>query len=315
MGLSLEQLEARKGYIGGSDAAAVLGLSRYKTRLGLWSEKTGAVAVQQRETLATEVGVELEDLVATLFMRRTGLQVRRVNEVQVHPKYPFLRAQIDRRLVGVDEILEAKTASAFKLQEWEADDVPPEYIVQVMHQLMVTGAKVGWIACLVGGNVSFVYKKVERDEDMIAELEAKEVQFWHEHVLAKAMPAVSSEDDETLQALFAAKPNEEEPATLSDHFADVVERIKEIGSDTSGELGTLKAELDELRNELKLEMAERTHAVAGRYKITWKEQSSTKLDTARLLLDQPELLATYGVTRTSRVLRTADATKKKGKGG
>ena len=36
-----EWLERRRSYIGGSDAAAVVGLNPYKTNVELWQEKTG----------------------------------------------------------------------------------------------------------------------------------------------------------------------------------------------------------------------------------------------------------------------------------
>lgn len=317
MGLSQAQVADRVNYIGGTDAAAVLGLSRYKTPLGLWSEKTGKVKPKDKSgELPIIIGDELEDVVARLFMRETGHQVRRVKEVQIHPKYPFLKAQIDRRIVGVEEILECKTASAFKAGEWEGEDVPSEYIVQVMHQLMVTGAKAGWIACLIGGNVDFVYKRIERDEDMIADLEARELRFWHENVLGKKMPAVTEHDDSVLQALFPTpKQGQGEPLTLPDSYDAIIERIKEIGTDTGGEIGKLKAEQDALKNEVKVAMGEHDEAVVGRWRATWKERSSgVKLDTKKLLADKPELIVQYGVERKFRVFMAMDATKKDKKG-
>src|ERR1051326_1911905 len=196
MPLTEEQRAERQGYIGGTDAAAVLGLSRYKTPLGLWSEKTGAIvpAAKKDGELPIWIGNRLEDVIAERFTFETGIKVQRVKEVQVHPRFPFLRAQIDRRLVGSNEILECKTASAFKAGEWDGEDLPSEYILQGLHQLMVTGAERCHLACLIGGNVDFVRKVVERDEQMIADLEAKEVEFWNRYVQGREMPKVIAHD-------------------------------------------------------------------------------------------------------------------------
>ncbi len=315
MGLSAAQRADRLNYIGGTDAAAVLGLSRYKTPLGLWAEKTGAVKDKDKSgELAIKIGNRLEDVVAELFMEETGFKVQRVRDVQIHPEHPFLKAQIDRKLVGTVEleILECKTASAFKTGEWEGDDIPSEYIIQVMHQLMVTGAQVGWIACLIGGNVKFTYKKIERDEEMIAELMAKEIKFWNENILGKKMPGVTEHDDGVLQALFPnVRADEQEAIMLPAEFEDIITRIQEIGTDKDGELGKLKSELSELKNEVKMAMGESSNAMVGKWGATWKTiTKKPTLDTERLLADKPELIVTYGKTpEPFRVLRTKDMTK------
>lgn len=330
MSLTKEQVSERINYIGGTDAASVLGLSRYKSKLGLWAEKTGAVAPTKKNDgeLPIWMGNRLEDVIAERFTFETGIKLQRVKEVQVHPKYPFIRAQIDRVTVGEDEreVVECKTASAFKAGEWDGEDVPSEYILQVMHQLMVLGAIAqekglpppprAHLACLIGGNVDFVRKFVERDEDMIAELEAKEVAFWNEHVLSKRMPGASADDDGVLQALFPnSKEEQVDPQTLPPEFADVIERIKDIGTDKTGELGALKAELDELKNSIKMAMGENSYAVVGKYQATWKTiQKAPALDAARLSAEKPELIAGYFKTPAPfRVLLTKDATLKAGK--
>lgn len=59
-------LEIRSKTIGGSDAAAVVGLNAYVSPYALWAEKTGKVA-GFGGNLATEVGSYLKDFVAKLF--------------------------------------------------------------------------------------------------------------------------------------------------------------------------------------------------------------------------------------------------------
>ncbi len=311
MGLTQEQRAARLGYLGGTDAAAVMGLSRYKSPVGLWAEKTGAVVPNDRsQDLPILVGEMLEDVVARLYTIKTGQKLERVNEVQRHKKFPFLCAQIDRRIVGTKMIFEAKSASAYKIDEWNENDVPSEYILQGLHQLMVTGADACIIACLIGGNVDFVFKTIERDEDMIRELEEREVAFWNENVLGKKMPAVTAHDAGTLAALFPQKEEEGDPITFPDDIEPVIARIKEIGTEKTGIIGGLMEEQETLRNELRARLQENPIGVVGGWKVTWKNQETVRLDSKLLAAEDLKTWQKYAKPSTSRVLRISSTEKK-----
>ena len=55
-------LKARKGFIGGSDAAAVVGLNPYKDNVTLWLEKTGqTVAEDISDKPYVKYGTQAED--------------------------------------------------------------------------------------------------------------------------------------------------------------------------------------------------------------------------------------------------------------
>src|SRR5579864_8263161 len=99
----------RKGFLGGSDIAAILGLSRWKTPLAVWAEKTGQVESKDDGALHKKLGTRLEEVVAELFMEETGKKLIRANERRVHPKYPHFSAQIDRLVVNEDALWEGKT--------------------------------------------------------------------------------------------------------------------------------------------------------------------------------------------------------------
>lgn len=304
----VERSVDRKDYIGGSDAAAVLGLSRYRTPLDVWAEKTGAIVRPDRsKELHIKLGHRLEQVVAELFCEETGLEVRRVRETQVHPRFPFLRAQIDRNIIKTSDILECKTTSSFNADQWKDEDVPSEYVVQCLHQLMVTGKDRCWIACLIGGNQEFVFKKIERDDELIDELERKEVAFWENFIVPKIMPAISASDAGTLLALF---PNAEteDPITLPAEVETSARRIKEIGSDKTGLIGALLEEQDKLKNEIRALVGEAAIAVVGKFKVTWKNQSTgVRLDTDRIKLEAPEVYEKFGKAGSTRVLRITEA--------
>lgn len=72
----LEWLRHRQAGIGGSDAAAVLGLSRWKSPLDVWLDKTKEITESGEQSEAAYWGSVLEDIVAAEFSKRTGLAVR-----------------------------------------------------------------------------------------------------------------------------------------------------------------------------------------------------------------------------------------------
>ena len=108
----MEWLKQRRNGIGGSDAAAImLDNYKYQTPYGLWLDKTGAVPISETSSLQCRVGTYLEPFVAELFTEATGLKVRRLNAMLWNDIYPFMFADIDRRIEGREEGLECKTTS------------------------------------------------------------------------------------------------------------------------------------------------------------------------------------------------------------
>lgn len=90
-------------------------------------------------------------------------------------------ANIDREVIGTEDvqILECKTAGINGARLWK-EGVPEYVVLQVMHQLAVTGKQAADVAVLLGGQTLEIHR-IERDEQMIARLIELERQFW-QHV-------------------------------------------------------------------------------------------------------------------------------------
>lgn len=171
-------LEYRKKGIGGSDVAAIMGISPFATIRDLFYNKTGVQPVIQEEEesnwVAKEVGHRLEDLVAEIFSKKTGLEVFPVRVMFRHPLYPFMLADVDffvRMPDGKFSILECKTCNYNAKDKWADEGIPAHYVLQVRHYLSVMNMQKAFIACLYGNNENeFVYRTIERDlieeEDM-----------------------------------------------------------------------------------------------------------------------------------------------------
>lgn len=297
--LTQEQVKARRNYIGGGDAAPILGLSRWDTQLGVWAIKTGRVDPEDiSDKLAVILGNKLEDTVAELFTEATGKKVHRVNETKFHVEHSFIGANIDRRVVGEDAILECKTCSAWKAKEWAGEEIPQEYILQVVHYLAVTGSKYGYIAVLIG-NQEFKWQMITRDDDMIRDLIAKEVKFWNEFVVPNVMPmTIQASDSDVLYSLFpVADPNA--ALVLDDDASAILERLEA----SCAELSLLEKDVEKYKNELKAMLGESETAQAGQYKISWKNQESKRIEIETLKFNHPEVYNSCLKVSKSRVFR------------
>jgi putative phage-type endonuclease len=267
--LTKEQLKDRNSYLGGSDIPAVLGLNPYMTALELWAIKTGQIEPKDiSDKLQVRLGNKLEPVVSELFEEETGKKLHKVNEEFVHPKYSFLRAHIDRRVVGEKSIAEIKTTSPWRLKDFQGEDeMPAAYIIQTVYYMALTGATKGYVAVLFG-NQDFKIITIEKDLKLEADIIKKSVHFWNEFVLKKQMPAVTKNDADTLYSLFPSA-DEGMEIGLGDEASVLCEEIDACGQDMN--LVMDKREL--ARNKLRAMMLDASIARTDRYTITWKNQT------------------------------------------
>lgn len=183
-------LQARRRGMGGTDAAAILHLSPYRTPYQVWLEKTAELE-QTPDTEAMWWGRRLEAIIADRYaekMRCTltqpGLVVSKAN--------PLMQATPDRLVLGQRRGLEIKTASAHDAHHWGpagTDDVPAGYFVQCMHYMHVTDLPVWDLAVLIGGSDFRIYH-INRDTALEASMVRYLLQWWHDHVVAMVAPPI-----------------------------------------------------------------------------------------------------------------------------
>ena len=298
--------ENRHLYIGGSDIAKVMGLSRWGTPLSLWAEKTGKIPPKDLSNVeAVELGNDLEDFVANKFSQKTGKAVRRSPKVYQHPQYPYMVAHIDRLITGSDELLECKTCSFFKKDEWEGEEIPQEYILQVMWYLGITGRRIGHIAVLIGGQ-SFKYKQIEFDSELFDKMVESAKDFW-QHVQDDTPVDIVATDDETLKDLYSNHseimidliPTDEQTKQACEVFEEKVSYLQEIKM----HIKQLQDEQKEIETSVKDIIKDNLGIKTPKYIITWKNQTTTKFDTVKLRQERPETFEDYSYESSYRVMR------------
>lgn len=264
-----EWLVQRKAGLGGSDIGAILGLSKFKTPVDVWMDKTGR-ADGQDETLQMRFGTYAEDFVAHEYTAKTGRFVQRFTSMLHHPTAPIL-GNVDRlvipdgqkraahqREIRTDLGLECKTASAFAVMdgsEWGdegTDQIPASYLVQCATYMALTGCTYWDLAVLFGNQEVRIYN-LKRDLDLEQEIIRRASEWWTNHVIADVAPApvcladvkalyprVTEKTVEADEALIAWAKVAEDAAKKAAEYQNTADAAKTHLLAAMGEASTLR---------------------------------------------------------------------------
>lgn len=287
-----EAKDRTKG-IGGTDVAAIVGLSPYKTAYDVWLEKTGKIEPQM-ETSAMRMGTRLEPLVLKMLSEETGLTAQAGGRF-VHPVRGWQVVNVDAVASIHDTILEAKTAGERQAHRWGeegSDDIPPEYLTQVTWYMSALEWARAAVGVLIGGQ-EFRYYFVSLDPELERFLLAKAEEFWFVHVKGDKEPPIQTSTtlDRYLKQRFPRELYELRKASpfeieLLDGYAkarkdyDNVEAIK-----------------DRYEAELKLAIGDAAGIEYERGRITWRRaKDSSKVNwelVAKGFNPPPELVSLH----------------------
>ncbi len=296
--LTREQwLMLRKQGIGGSDAGSVLGCNKWRGALDIYWDKVNPNLEPQKDNEAMYWGRTMEPILREEFAKRTGLQTVACPFMFASQEYPFMIADIDGVVTEADgskALLEIKTANEFAAKEWE-NGVPASYGIQCFHYLAVLPElSRAYIAVLIGGN-TFKYEVIERDEETIQTLIAMEKNFWNNHVLKRIPPEPDATSGAVLNSMYPTADNTSIilPAE-ADQLIAQIEECKSLEDD-------LKKTVAEAEAKLKgwIGKSESGRSVGG-YCVHWKNVTTSRLDTTKLKAEQPDLVAKYTKTTSSR---------------
>jgi len=167
-------LQFRRDRIGASDAAAVLGVSPWMTRLQLFSSKIEGTSTPSNPAMqrGTRLEPKARDFVNQIM--KSNYQPALIQSL----KYPGLIASLDgywEKEDGTIHILEIKVPGIASHTLALEGTIPENYIPQLDHQLLVSGLDSVIYFSFDGENGTFL--KHSRDEKRISELLAVELKF------------------------------------------------------------------------------------------------------------------------------------------
>lgn len=204
----------RRGFIGSSDIAAIIGLSPFKTAYELWEEKT-ADTWEETDNPILRRGRRAEPFLLETLKSEFDVWVIDANQVAVHPEYPFLRAESDFWYVIDSEKVTAKNSMGefewgennighgeiksvgFNRCEWGeagSQDIPPYYAAQIMFAMACNGYAEATVWGCFGFDDIRPYR-FDYDPETGEALVQAAVNFWNNHVLPKVPPATKTAED------------------------------------------------------------------------------------------------------------------------
>lgn len=284
-----EWLRKRQNGIGGSDIAAVVGMSPWSSPIKVYQAKIGELP-NIEESEAMHFGTIFEKEVAKEFERRTGLKVRKKNAILYHSEEnKWMVANVDRLVVGRKEGLECKTTNAFAAGEWTSEKVPDQYFLQCQWYMAVTGYLRWHIAVIIGGN-HFIHKVIDRDDGLIQMLMEKGKDFWFNHVIPRNPPEIdgSKASTELLKYMYP-EGDAGKVIQLPNRYAAELERYDELDQ----EIERLEAEREKIKNQIKAEMKTAEVARVNNRVITWKTIHSNRFQTSEFKKAHTDLYADY----------------------
>lgn len=286
-------LAERMTGIGGSDAAALFGLSPWATPIKVYNDKLG-IGEDTPATERMEMGNRLEPVIADLYAEKTGRTLIYDPSLKRHPVHTFMIAHVDRFIEGNGKGLEIKTADGRFANQWGeagSDDIPPYYNIQCQHYMSVCELVAMDLAVLIGGNEFRIYN-IPRSDRIIQALIEKEGQFWNEHVVPQVPPEIDGSDAsrQYIETAYQDKGTQ----LLAD--ADTIELARQMymAREAFAEAEETKKALE---NKVKAAMGDNSVFIGPGFKISFKQiKDSEKVDYKQLIADlnlDPGTLAKY----------------------
>lgn len=290
-------LEARRRGVGGSDAAAVLGVSPWTSRYSLWRDKTDDVPRVVKQTAAMTFGNQMEPVIAGMFNEQTGMQVMSDTNLYSHPEHNFMLANLDGLISTTnndtpDAVLEVKTSRMV----W--DRVPDYYVSQVQHYMAVTNLGVAYVAALFGGE-EFTWFEVPRNDQYIDRLVNEEAAFWE-----AVTKAVEPDIDGSEATYNAIRKSYDALQGKSVELPANVNELIEWRASAKELVGQYEKEVREAESKIMEALKDAdTGTINGKTVVTWREQTRTSVDTKALKEAHPELVEQFTKGSKFRVLR------------
>jgi putative phage-type endonuclease len=293
----------RASFLGGSDIGAVLGVSKYRSAMDVWLEKTG-MQEDRNDSFALRFGSFAESFIAGEYALLTGETLVDHPHGLIHPKHSFCVGHIDRFILesrdlplftadgvlNAKKLLECKTANYYSQGDWGepgSDAIPLPYLCQCLWYLGITNLPEIDVAVLLGGSDLRVYT-ITRDLELETLLFAKAAFFWTEHIQKDIPPKPQSIDD--CQVLFqkscVGKSIKANPETIN-----LIQELKTLEAKVQGN----EDKINSIKQQLMETMADaEVLTYFGKPVITWKApKPSYRIDTKRLSLEHPDLIKAY----------------------
>ena len=283
----------RKQGIGGSDVAAIMGLSPWSTPLDVYNDKINPVLVEEELNDDLKRGIRVEKYILQEYSETTNEAIEINLPPLIDKEYPFIRGNADAKVVGQNVLVEAKSTKA-PISTWNAG-IPEYYKTQVAYYAMLADADRVDIPVLFSGWTygCFTYW---RDLEFEAQIKEAVINFWQNHIVKGIAPAPTS-----IEELQIAYPNIDVAKTIKadDNIRQIVSELQEASAKRK-ELEKLE---QKLKTHIQVYMGDAGLLDAGFCKVSLKNRSANRFNTEALKIENPEIYQNYLAESSYRILQ------------
>lgn len=256
--------------IGASEVAALFDESPYLTAFELWHQKAGNLPrVDLDDNERVQAGNHMEPAIAAWTAEKTGWRIQKVRRYLTHPIIQGMGASLDYEIIGHPRgpgVLEIKNVDGLVYREWEGGEPPIHMLLQVQHQMAVSGRRWGAVAACIGGNRLEIFQ-YERREPTVALIEQKVADFWDSVRSGRAPTPDFSKDAEAIIAMHQAVSGDRVVDLAGNNHATVLMAEYRMAGDAEKVAAERKKAA---KAELLTIMGDASAAICGDYKISAK---------------------------------------------
>ena len=308
--------------VGGSDVAAIFGVSPWTTPLELWMIKKGRMKPPVKANAnQLEMGHLLEPIAAHWYAKKTGNRVYEDTNLYQHSDHLYALANFDRRFErasdGKPGILECKSCTYHKASEWADGAIPLYYELQLRFYLAVADVDIGSFSAVWGNNPDndLALPEIIRDkakEDMI--FDRLDEWIWSlSHDKPPTMAGVTPHLAlESLARIYGASKSGLPTIELSSKYENALRRIALLQgriTDCNQEIKTYEKEIEAHSVRIAEIMKEHEHGVltttTDKLLIDFVTKSTTRPDSKILKERYPALLPDVMKTTQSRKIKVS----------
>ena len=310
-------LAIRSEGLGGSEIAAVVGMSKYESKLSLWDKKVNGTTVETTEQMAA--GHLFEEVIAKEFSARYGWPIQRLNYVFSHPEHSWTRCNVDyitqNPATGNWGILEIKNPSEYSRGDWESNlhldkdgkvippkgiygNIPPHYHAQGQFYAGCAGLSFVVTCGMIGGfTLCPVHRSFEKElfDELINEGEI----FWNDHVLPKRRPPLQAHLKQSREALNKIL-GEKAPAEDAIEADDLLQELFTQHLYAKEAEKACKEQKERLASQIQEHLGEHSAAtINGKKAAGWTKPRTTEtVDKKTLKTKYPEIFEEIVTTKT-----------------
>lgn len=292
--------ELRKKGVGGSDAGAIIGISKYSSPLKLYKTKIGEYKEDQEDNVYIKKGKDLESLIFEKYvipdMSKKGYKAIHPEHLFINNQFPWLRANCDGLGVkntllpdpSLNVIIEIKWVSEWAEANWNGDSycgIPAGYYAQVQHYMLVTGARTAYLYAMFDKDWTVKTYEIPFNYSFASNLVAKTKEFY-DNLQKRIPPAISATKDK--EFLVEAVENATTVFKETEEMTELVGMYLSLKKD----LNALEEEVSKIYDKI-IEKHLLGEKPSDLFKVSVSKLSKAGFDSKSFAADYPEVYEKY----------------------